>query len=282
MAVRDSVTLGPGDLVLSDYSLRRCPFEARVGAAADAGFAGIGLNRRTYTGMVEDGWSDSDMLEVLRRRGQRVVELEALAGWGRLGSTPAAVREAETTLFHMADLFGSRHLQAIGPFEGTIDDAAEAYAGLCDRAAGHGLVVGIEFLPFTNIPDAATAVEIVRRAGRPNGGLCVDSWHFFCGAADWGMLAAVPGREILAVQINDGSIEPEDPDYLRDCLENRRVPGEGRFDLIRFVRLLDEVGSVAPLSVEAISTGLQELPPEEAARRIAEGTRAVVLAARGG
>jgi sugar phosphate isomerase/epimerase len=274
------MTLGPGDLVLSDYSLRGSPFEARVHAAAAAGFSGIGLNLRTYSGLLQSGWTDTDLLDVLRRHGQRVVELEALGGWSRAGAGRAIAREAESRFFQMADLLGSRYLQIIGPHDGTIEDAAEAFAGLCDRAAGHGLVVGIEFLPFTNIPDAAAAMEIVRQAGRPNGGLCVDSWHFFRGAADWEMLAAIPGSSILAVQINDGCLEPEDSDYLRDCLENRRVPGDGQFDLIRFLRVLDEVGSTAPLSVEVISSQLQKLPPEQAACRMADRTRAVMRAAR--
>ena len=71
----------------------------------------------------------------------------------------------------MADEFGCRYLQAVGPYEGTLADAAPAFAALCDRAAAHGLLVGVEFLPFTNIRTAAEAKELLDATDRPNGGL---------------------------------------------------------------------------------------------------------------
>jgi sugar phosphate isomerase/epimerase len=179
-------------------------------------------------------------------------------------------------MLEMAELFGSRYLQVIGPFSGTVDDAAESYAGLCDRVAEVGLVAGIEFLPFTNIPDAAAALDIVERADRPNAGVCVDAWHFFRGGADWGMLDALPPGRVAAVQINDGTSIPEDPDYLADCLRNRRVPGDGEFDLPGFLRRLDKRPADVPLSIEVISGRLDQLAPSEAVRRMVEATRAVL------
>ena len=106
----------------------------------------------------------------------------------------------------MADEFGSRYLQAIGPYEGTsIDQAASGFAGLCDRAAAHDLLVGIEFLPFTNIQTAAAAWPIVDAAGRPNGGLCIDIWHHKRGANDDALLiAADPPERVFAIQMSDG------------------------------------------------------------------------------
>ena len=82
------------------------------------------------------------------------------------------------------------------------------------------------------------------------------------------------------MQLNDGTIVPENPDYFEDNMANRRPPGEGEFDLVRFVRTLDHIGSRAPLAVEAISAELQSLPASEAARRLAEGTKSVLARAR--
>jgi sugar phosphate isomerase/epimerase len=39
--------------------------------------------------------------------------------------------------------------------------------------------VALEFRPYSNIPDVAAAANIVAEADRANGGLCVDTWHFF-------------------------------------------------------------------------------------------------------
>jgi sugar phosphate isomerase/epimerase len=263
-------------LVLCHHTIRDAPFEARAAAAAAGGYDGLGLNLRAYRTLVADGMTDAAMLETLARHGQRIVEMEALAGWSDGGEVGERSRRAEATAFHLADVFGATYLQAIGPYAGSLDDGAAAFAALCDRAADHGVRVGLEFLPFTNVTDAATATELVGRADRPNGGVCIDSWHFFRGRPDFDQLAAVPAERVFDIQLNDGTLAPEHDDYLEDCLWNRRCPGEGEFDLRRFLDTLADNGADAPISVEVISLALDELAPEVAARRVAETSRAVL------
>jgi sugar phosphate isomerase/epimerase len=182
----------------------------------------------------------------------------------------------------MSDALGpGHHVQVIGPYAGTLDDAAEAFAGVCDRAAEHGLCAAIEFLPeMSNIPDAATAMEIVSRAGRANGGICLDAWHHFRGANDDEMLRRIPAERIFTVQIDDGPRRRVDADYYTDCTRYRETPGEGEFDLVGFLSLLAGMGVQIPLSVEVISVALQQQPADEVARRLHDSTRAVMAAAR--
>ncbi|WP_409329690.1 sugar phosphate isomerase/epimerase family protein [Trujillonella humicola] len=275
--------LGPDDLVLAHFSLgRHRPFAERVGAAAAAGFAALGLYAADYRRLRAEGATDADLRAVLDEHGMRVVELEALRGWTATGPERAAYLEAERAVLAMGEALGpAHHVQVIGPYAGTLDDAAEAFAGVCDRAAEHGLCAAIEFLPeMTNIPDAATAMEIVTRAGRSNGGICLDSWHHFRGADDADMLRAIPADRIFAVQLDDGPRRPVDADYYTDCTRHRVVPGEGEFDLTGFLSLLAQMGVTVPLSVEVISTELLERPADEVARRLHDATRAVMAAAR--
>lgn len=282
MTTAPEVDRGPrtAPLVLSHHSVRHASLRERVEAASRAGFDGIGLNLASYRAWRDAGHDDSELHELLDAHGQRLLELEALAGWAGPAHRRERAAADEALAHHLADTFGPRYLQTIGPFDGTLDDAARAFAGLCDRAAAHGLTVGLEFLPFTNIADVATAAAIVQRAGRDNGGLCVDAWHFFRGTPDWHALESVPGELVADVQLNDGPLHPEHDDYLHDCLTNRRVPGDGEFDLVRFVRTLDTIGCRAPLSVEVISAALDELPPVQAATRMAEATRRTLARAR--
>jgi sugar phosphate isomerase/epimerase len=272
--VRDSKSardLESSDWILSYFSLRFASFEERVEAAASAGFAGIGFMLHDYRQLVRDGVRDEDLVEILERFGVSLAEVEPLMGWANT-DTRAADSHLETAC-HMAEVFGARHLHLGGPFEGSIEDAAKGFARVCDRAAEVGLRVALEFLPFNNIPDAAVALEIVDRASRPNGGLCVDAWHHFRGANDESLLRAIPGERIVSLQISDGTLEPVDSDYVRDCLENRRAPGEGEFELDRVLAIIRESGCRAPRSFEVISTELQALPHAEAALRIARGAR---------
>jgi sugar phosphate isomerase/epimerase len=274
--------LGPGDLILSHFSLGRFrPFEERVRAAAEAGFAAMGLYVGDYQRLRADGARDADLRAVLDQHGMRVVEIEALRGWSATGAERAAYLQTEQSVFAMSDALGpGHHVQVIGPYTGTLDDAAEAFAGVCDRAAEHGLAAAIEFLPeMSNIPDAATAMQIVTAAGRANGGICLDCWHHFRGANDDDMLRAVPAEAIFTVQFDDGPRQRVDPDYYTDCTRHRNVPGDGEFDLAGFLRLVGEMGVRLPLSVEVMSDDLQPLPAGQVARRLAEATWAVVAAA---
>jgi sugar phosphate isomerase/epimerase len=274
--------LGPDDLILSHFSLGRFrPFEERVRAAAEAGFAAMGFYIGDYQRLRAEGAKDADLRAILDQHGMRVVEIEALRGWSATGKDLAAYLEAEQQVFTMSDALGpGHHVQVIGPYTGTLDDAAQAFAGVCDRAAEHGLAAAIEFLPeMTNIPDAATAMQIVTKAGRANGGICLDSWHHFRGADDDDMLRAIPAEHIFTVQFDDGPRQRADPDYYTDCTLYREVPGDGDFDLAGFLRLLAEMGVRLPLSVEVMSAKLQDRPAGEITRRLADATRAVVTAA---
>ena len=275
--------LGPDDLILSHFSLGRSrPFEERVRAAAEAGFAAMGLYIGEYQRLRAEGARDADLRSVLGHYGMPLVEIEALRGWSATGADRAAYLQTERSVFGMSDALGpGHHVQVIGPYTGTLDDAAEAFAGVCDRAAEHGLAAAIEFLPeMSNIGDAATAMQIVTRAGRANGGICLDCWHHFRGANDDDMLRAIPAERIFAVQFGDGPRQPVDPDYYTDCTRYRDVPGDGEFDLAGFLGLLASSGVRLPLSVEVISAELLLRPPGEVAKWLASATRAVVASAR--
>jgi len=264
------------DLVLSHFSLaRQHPIDDRVRLAAEGGFSGIGLYIGQYRQLEAEGFAPGGLRELLAQHGVRLAEIEVVSGLGRNGVGGAPAAEFEEIAFRMADEFGCRYLQAIGPAQLAPEVAARAFGTLCDRAADHGLVVGLEFLPFTDIVDVADARRIVETAARPNGGICVDIWHHERGARDLAAIAALPGEMITGVQLNDGTLLPEHPDYYTDCLVNRRPPGDGEFDLRGFIDAIRSTGSTAPFSLEVCSsTGWAE--PEAHVRRIASGIRGVL------
>jgi sugar phosphate isomerase/epimerase len=251
-----------------------------VAAAHAAGFRFIGLYVDAFLASEQAGLTPSRQRELAERHDVVVSEIEALRPWWNDPAGRDRAERAERTAFRMADTFGSRYVQAIGPYHGSVDDAAETFAALCDRAGEHGLTVGIEFLPYTNISDARVAGAIVAAADRPNAGVCVDSWHHFRGAADNAQIRELPASRVVAVQLDDGLRQPENPDYYTDTIENRLVPGEGEFDLIGFLRLLEEMDVSVPVSLEVISTRLQALPAVEVATRLRQGFHEVLAAAR--
>ncbi len=273
--MRGARELGREDLILSHFSLRHADFDARLEAASGAGFAGIGLFIAEYERLRAAGRSDAELCSALAAHGLVLAEIEVLTGWSASGESRARADAWLDTACHMAEVFGARHVQAIGPYEGAFDDAARAFARVCDRAADVGLRVALEFLPPTNIPDAGVALALVERAGRANGGLCLDTWHHFRGARDWDLLRKLPGERVVSIQLDDGTLAPEHPEFYADTTRNRRLFGAGEFDLPHFTRVLDEIGATGPRSLEVISSELEALPPREAARRIADSFRAL-------
>jgi sugar phosphate isomerase/epimerase len=270
------------DLVWSHFSRPRFgEFDERVAAASTAGMQGIGLYVHEYARLRnEEGRSDADIRAVIERHGVVIAEAEIVRGWwATSGPAAAECHVVEQLAYQMADAFGVRYFQAIGPYDCEFEQAVDGFGRLCDRAAAHGLLVGIEWLPYTNIVDAADAQAIVRACGRTNAGYCADIWHHERGANDVAMIAALEPERIFAIQMNDGARVPSLSDYKADCLASRVPPGEGEFDVVGFIRLLSEMGVTAPISLEVCSAELWEGPAEVAATAAADGMRRVLESA---
>jgi sugar phosphate isomerase/epimerase len=281
------VTLGPSDLVLCSGTLpRKTSFRERVDAAVAGGFRGISLWGRDYGRARADGLSDADMRMLLADNGLVVAELDPAWWWLPRASdvyipddadTMQVFRYGEDAMFAIGEAVGARSLNATDVFGGPwgVDDAAAAFAGLCDRAREHGLLVHLEGLPWSQIPDVRAAWEIVRRADRANGGIVVDAWHFFRANPNFDALRAVPGDKVLGIQLDDGPAAPED-NLVRATLHNRLLPGDGDFDLAALVATLRAIDAIAPVGVEVFSDALHARGALAAARAAGNATRRVL------
>ena len=280
------MALGAGDLVLCSGTLHRdTGFRERAEAAAAGGFAAISLWGRDYSAARASGLSDADIRALLDDNDLGVAELDPawwwLPGAADIGRSirpeddeQGVFAYGEDELFTIADAVGARSVNAVDVFGGdwSVDDAAGAFASLCDRAANHGLLVHLEFLPWSRVPDLTTAWAIVRQADRPNGGITVDSWHFFRGDNTLDDLRAIPGSRVLGIQLDDGPADPE-ANLIEATLHDRRLPGDGDFELVGLIDVLRAIGTEAPVGVEVFSDELHALPPSDAARRAGDATR---------
>ena len=253
------------------------PFEVRVEAAAAAGYRSIGLGEGDYTAMRGSGATDEELLDVLDRRSMRVAEVEFMFDWmydDRRAEESAAGAE---TLFHMAEVFRPNHV-TVGdvrfPEGHPPARAADRFGAVCDRLAPFGVNAALEFLPWSPIPDLRAACEIVERAGRPNAGIDIDTWHYFRGPSHQGQLAEVDPALIMVVSLNDGG--PPIDDAVHDTTTRRLLPGEGGFDLEGFLGGLAAAGARPMMGVEVLSDRLQKLHPAESARLSYEASAEVL------
>jgi len=273
--------LGANDLVLCAGTLRAASLAEKCAAAVAGGFSAITL----WPTDVERAKREGIALAEIRRRiadhGLVVADLDALLVWLPGEVVPAGL-PGEAEFYEIADAVGARSLNLAQGFGANVDRdrAAEALAGVCDRASEHGLLVTLEYLPWSGISDAATALAIVEGSGRADATLMFDTWHTFRGPTDEAQLEKIPGARIGSVQINDAPAEPAE-NRIAETLSARLLPGEGAIPLARWVRWLDAIGSTAPIGVEVFSNELDALPPVEVGRRCGVATRAVLAAARG-
>jgi 4-hydroxyphenylpyruvate dioxygenase len=132
---------------------------------------------------------------------------------------------------------------------GGIDRAAADFFELGERAAKRGLRVGYEALAWgRHIHDHRDAWEIVRRAGHPNIGLILDSFHTLARKIDVNSIRSIPKEKIFIIQLADAPLI--DMDLLYWSRHFRNMPGEGDLPVLDFMKAVAATGYDGYLSLE--------------------------------
>lgn len=258
--------------------------DARIAAAVAGGFTAVSVYP---TDCAEQG--AGTIRERLAAAGLRASALDPYTRWVPSWEPPEGMPEAFFALVgaeegpFLADAVavGASSLTALEAFGQRFDtgELAERFAGLCDRAAVHGLRVHLEFTPFGGVPDLATAWAIVSGADRPNGGLVFDTWHYLRGTPDDDLLDAIPGERIHAVHVSDGPATSS-LDLVDETMRDRRLPGAGDWPLVDLLARLLRKPGLGQIGVEVLSEALWQLPPDEIGRRCGSTLRGVLAEAR--
>lgn len=154
----------------------------------------------------------------------------------------------------------------------------ESFARLAALAAGFGLTVDLEFMPWTKVPNLATARRIVEAAGEPNGGVLIDALHLDRSDTTLADVRALPRERINYVQFCDGpkDYDRSDAGLIEIARRARLMPGEGGIDLAGFARAIP---GDAVISIEIPNHALAErLSAKERAALALNATWAVTEA----
>lgn len=283
MTEKEKTTAESRELFLWAGTMRTATLEERIRGVIAGGMREMSMFPLDYKRFAEAGIKEADLKAMPEASGVSVSVLDPFTQWLPGWERPAGLSDDdfafynfdEREFFRMAEVLGAKSMTVIEPYGKDVpaELGAEAFARVCDRARDLGMRVHLEFIPFTGIRDLATAWEIVRLANRPNGGLAFDVWHYFLGDPDENLLRMIPGEKIFVVQISDASAENRGT--IED-LYRRLAPGEGVFDLEGVLRTLGEIGGLASVGPEIFSEAFNAMTPEEAGRRAAETTWAVL------
>ena len=257
------MALDKNDTVFCSVPLGRVPFLDLLAPASRAGFSTLSMMPTQLEALERTGVTAAELRQRLADHGLRISEFECVAHW--LPSQAAVAERVagygvgmlEMTADHIISMAVSVGAQSISVVEifnvaVDIDEAAEAFAAICDKVADHGLRANIEFLPAGGIKNIATTAEIIRRAGRPNGGITLDTLHFYRGGSTIEDLRSLPASMIGLVQLSDAPAAT--PDSIEvEMMTGRLLPGQGGLDLRAIVETLDAMGVTAPIGVEVFS-----------------------------
>ena len=166
---------------------------------------------------------------------------------------------------------GARHVIASAWTQdrGDRDFLVERYAEICDLAKAFGLTVDLEFPTFSRVTNLEEAADIVRTAGRDNGGILIDTLYLHLSRISLDEISALPTGWFHFLHLSDTAkaIPNTREGMINIARDNRLYVGEGCID---FKAVLDRL-PVIPLSIELPNAEqVNTLGYEEHARRCLE------------
>jgi sugar phosphate isomerase/epimerase len=256
------------------------PLAERFAAAAATGCRQATLSPPDVLRAATDGMTAAEIGRQARDLGLDLV-IDPVMNWypDRERSPSRFAGVSADDALRMCEALGVTSLSAIATASSDlpVPELAGSFARLCDRAAGFGALVHLEFIPFTIVRTLRIAWDLVRAADRPNGGLVFDTWHFFRGEPQFDVLETIPGDRIFQIQLDDAPAEPTGT--LREETQRRLLPGDGKLDLVTAVQALHGIGALRWVGPEVISPHLAALPVLDAATLALDRTRAFLAAA---
>lgn len=130
--------------------------------------------------------------------------------------------------------------------------AVAQLGALADLAAEYDIKIAYEALAWGRyVNDYRVAWDYVKRADRPNLGTCLDSFHILSRKLDPAAIEDIPGEKIYFLQLADAHVL--DMDILSWSRHYRLFPGEGDFDLVKFLSHVLRAGYTGPVSLELFS-----------------------------
>jgi len=179
----------------------------------------------------------------------------------------AGLRRAEAKFLLMRRLGIDTMLLCSNVGTASIDDddiAAQQLRRLGDLAAEYEVRIAYEALAWGRfISDYERAARLVRLADHDRIGMCLDSFHILSTGSDPDAIESIDPAEIFFVQVADAPLLALD--VLSWSRHHRLFPGEGEFDLARFMGRLARSGYDGPVSLEVFNDTFRQSDPRRTA-----------------
>jgi sugar phosphate isomerase/epimerase len=248
-------------LSLNTSTIRTTPILDKIRIAADVGFTAIELWHDDIDQFVSCGGSLEEISTELSRSGLTLATTIYLGDWfdSQGESFKRAWQECRRRMEQSAQL-GSRYIIA-GPPGGEADYqlGASRYRELLELGKEIGVTPAMEFLGFVDqLNTIEDAISIIEGADHPLGCTVLDPFHIYRGGGTVESIAKLTQSQIAIAHFMDTLDSPQ-REQQHDA--HRAYPGDGCFDLVRYLTLLEQVGYEGPISLELFREDLWAADP---------------------
>jgi sugar phosphate isomerase/epimerase len=251
---------------------------ALIDVAAACGYDHVGIRLLPATPggtaypLMDDETSLRETIARLDATGVTVADLEVVA------LRPQTDIAGFSAFFETGARLGAKHI-LVAAYDPVLARFADRFAAFCEAAAPFGLSADLEFMPWTKVPDLATARQIVEQVGKENAGVLVDALHFDRSGSSIGDIAEIPAGRLHYWQLCDGPAErPATTEAMMLAARTERMfPGEGGIDLVALARAMpkDITISIEVPTLELAKT----MDAQSRAQRALNAARSVIAAA---
>jgi len=240
--------------------------EEKLAAAAAAGFDGIEI---MDADVVTSTLTPAEIARMVASFGLRVEIFQPFRDFeGVEGALfNQNLRRAARKLDVAAELGAPLMLLCSNVLTAEIDDdqvVAEQLHRLGDLAEARGVRVAYEALAWGRyVATFEHAWRLASMADHPAIGTCLDSFHIFAVGSDLSGIARLPADRLFFCQVADARALTMDA--LSWSRHHRLFPGQGDFDLPRFVLEVRRAGYAGPLSLEVFNDVFRQVDPRRTA-----------------
>jgi sugar phosphate isomerase/epimerase len=273
------------ELYLNTATVLPAALKEKLAIARRAGYDGVELfadDLESFAGSAAGRREIAERLEEHGMRTRRLLPPRRLFPWHAMAPRDfRGLKAGFDRLFELGRALGvTAIIMPVASGEGTVADAREDFATACDWAEEWGLQLAYEPVGHTGKTSRVReAWDVVRHAGRANGGLFLDVFHFYragCTAED---LAGIPAERVLGVHLCDAIPLPRE-ELIGS--RHRAVPGEGGAGFETLLRQFWQAGYRDYFAVEILNPDLWAGDLLALATRAAEACRTAFASLGGG
>jgi len=253
-------------LALNTSTIKPAPLLDKIKIAGEAGYDAVELWFEDLDAYVGQGGTLRDVRSALDDQG--LVVPTAIHFPGAFDAAdeafPEVLERARRRFAQAAEVGAARVITGPPRFKPVdVERTAARYRKLLEIGREEGALPAFEFLGFVEgIHTVKGALEIVERAGDPDGAIVLDPFHIFRGGSRVDDIELVPVERIAVYHFNDATDEkPREEQQDKD----RVLPGDGVLPLAFQLRYLVDNGYRGAVSLELFSEELWRKDPREVA-----------------